>query len=294
MKPGQASRTAEYMALFRALETELPPDQRIIEDGYAFHFLSPTLRNLCSISKITPLNRMMQSYIDYRWPGARTSAIARTRFIDDVMNAELNSGIKQIVILGAGFDARAYRMNAAIHLFEVDHPSTSTAKRELLQQIPGLDLKHVHFVPVNFDSESLSPKMQDAGYDKNIRTLFIWEGVTNYLTDTAVDSTLNWCAQAAAQSKLVFTYVHKRVLDAPEEFYGTRKLFATLHAAGEKWSFGLDPSSVREFLNEREFKLILDLDANDYRQICYGRSANRMRGYEFYRIAVASVENEKH
>ena len=132
--------------------------------------------------------------------------------------------------------------------------------------------------------------MNQAGYDDNLRTLFIWEGVTNYLTESAVDSTLNWCKQATVGSKLVFTYVDKRVLDTPEEFYGTRKIIATLHDAGEQWTFGLEPSSLAEFLSERGLKLDVDLDANDYRQICYGRAASHMRGYEFYRLAISSIK----
>ena len=84
-------------------------------------------------------------------------------------------------------------------------------------------------------------RMSAAGYDPRRRTLFIWEGVTNYLTEDAVDGTLRWCAGAAAGSTVVFTYVHRQVLDAPQAFYGTEKLFTTLSAAGERWTFGLDP-----------------------------------------------------
>ena len=76
--------------------------------------------------------------------------------------------------------------------------------------------------------------MNSAGYDPSLRTLFIWEGVTNYLSEAAVDVTLCWCAKAAVGSTLVFTYVHRQVLDSPEDFEGTGELLATLRAAGER------------------------------------------------------------
>ena len=106
MKEGQASRTAEYMALFRALESTLPANRRIVEDVFATAFLSPRLRFIVGLSKLPLLGGLVPAFIDYRWPGARSSGVARTRFIDDAVVAALNSGINQVVMLGAGFDAR--------------------------------------------------------------------------------------------------------------------------------------------------------------------------------------------
>lgn len=131
--------------------------------------------------------------------------------------------------------------------------------------------------------------MQAAGYDGRRRTLFIWEGVTNYLTEDAVDATLRWCAASAAGSRLIFTYVHRQVLTEPEAFEGAQALLQTLRAANEEWTFGLDPSVLSGFLAARGLQLLEDLGAADYRARYYGRAAERMRGYEFYRIAVAEV-----
>jgi methyltransferase (TIGR00027 family) len=238
------------------------------------------------------VGELIRAHIDRRWPGARTSAVARTRFIDDQAEVALGSGTEQVVILGAGFDARAYRIAAMARVavvFEVDHPSTSAAKRTIVQAMLASVPRHVRFVPVDFNSEPLQGRMSAAGYDPRRRTLFIWEGVTNYLTEDAVDGTLRWCASAAAGSTVVFTYVHRHVLDAPQAFYGTEKLFMTLSAAGERWTFGLDPFQLSSFLAERGLVLSEDVGASDYRALYLGRAAMRMRGYEFYRIAVARV-----
>lgn len=291
MKKGQASRTAEYVALFRALETTRSANRRLFEDRFAREFLTPGLRFVVALSKVPPLGDLLRAYIDHHWPGARTSAVARTRFIDDAVEAAVRSAIQQVVILGAGFDARAYRIEtmARIAVFEVDHPSTSAAKRRLVAATLGSVPQHVRFVSIDFDVEPLPAAMASAGFDPHRRTLFIWEGVTNYLTEEAVDGTLRWCAGAAPGSRVLFTYVHRQVLDAPQTFEGTEKLFGTLHAAGEHWTFGLDPAGVPEFLGQRGLVLDEDVGACDYRARYFGRAASCMRGYEFYRIAVARI-----
>jgi len=131
--------------------------------------------------------------------------------------------------------------------------------------------------------------MAAAGYAPSRRTLFLWEGVTNYLRADAVDSTLRWCARAPAGSRVVFTYVHADVLSQPAKYAGTEQLFATLAAAGEPWTFGLDPAKLAEFLRGRGLELERDLGAVEYRRLAYGERSTGMRGYEFYRIAVARV-----
>jgi methyltransferase (TIGR00027 family) len=292
MKEGRASRTAEYMALFRALEATRSAGRRVFEDRFAAAFLSPRLRLVVSLSKVPVVGALVRVYIDRRWPGARTSAVARTRFIDDAAEVALRSAIDQVVILGAGFDARAYRIAAMARVavvFEVDHPSTSATKRTIVQAALTSLPRYVRFVPVDFNSEPLQGRMSAAGYDPRRRTLFIWEGVTNYLTEDAVDGTLRWCAGAAAGSTVIFTYVHRQVLDAPQAFDGTEKLFATLSAVGERWTFGLDPSQLSDFLAQRGLVLSEDVGASDYRALYFGNAAMRMRGYEFYRIAIARV-----
>jgi methyltransferase (TIGR00027 family) len=291
MQQGRASRTAEYMALFRALESARPADRRLFTDPFATAFLRPRLRLVVALSRLPALGGRINRFIDGRWPGARTSGIARTRFIDEAVRAAVDSGVEQAVILGAGFDARPYRLAALSGrtTFEVDHPSTSAAKQRVLAAVLRTPPAHVRFVPVDFDSERLESAMAAAGYDAGRRTLFIWEGVTNYLTEGAVDETLRWCARAAPGSTVVFTYVHRQVLDDPETFAGTGALFSTLGASQERWTFGLDPSRLESYLAERGLVLGEDQGAADYRARGYGPAAAAMRGYEFYRIAVAHV-----
>ena len=109
MKAGQASRTAQHMALFRAMESTLPARRRLFEDQLATKALPRGLHIVAALSKVPGIGKVLRTFIDHNWPGGRTSGVARTRFIDDEAKMALACGIEQVVILGAGFDARAYR-----------------------------------------------------------------------------------------------------------------------------------------------------------------------------------------
>jgi methyltransferase (TIGR00027 family) len=294
MKEGHASRTAEYMALFRALESSLPAGRRLFDDPFARDFLGPSLAFVVRLGNLPGLRELVLRIIDRRWPGARSSGVARTRFIDDAVGAALEEQLEQLVVLGAGFDSRAYRL-PCLHktsVFEVDHPDTLRRKRTALTRALGVFPHHVRFVSTDFNQDDLEQAMAAAsggGYRESARTLFLWEGVTNYLTEAAVDATLRWCSRAAPGSRLVFTYIERAVLEHPQSFFGTEKLFATLEAAGEAWTWGIEPCALPEFLAQRGLSLEQDVGAEEYRRLYWGERARNMRGYEFYRIAVARV-----
>ena len=291
MKENEASRTAEFMALFRALETQLSPEKRLFNDPFAKNFLSPSYLWVLRLAKIPLLSTALIAYIDHRWPGARTSGVARTRLIDDEIKGLLDKGIRQVVFLGAGFDSRAYRLAGLdkVTVFEVDHPATSVPKREKMEKISGSLPVNVHFIEINFNEEDLETIMNRAGYNEQDHTLFVWEGVTNYLTVEAVESTLCWCSKAASKSWVIFTYIDKKVLTSPESFYGTKNVSRMLKNVDEKWTFGIDPFELASFLKKQGLRLETDIGATEYRKLYFQESSLRMRGYEFYRVATASI-----
>jgi methyltransferase (TIGR00027 family) len=147
----------------------------------------------------------------------------------------------------------------------------------------------VRFVASDFTQQRLEAAVSAAGYRSTVRSLFLWEGVTNYLTEAAVDSTLRWCAGAAPGSRLIFTYIDVAVLTHPERFFGANRLLSTLQNVDEKLTFGIDPSKSRDFVAARGLTLETDVGAAEYRRCYFGAAAGAMRGHEFYRVAVASV-----
>jgi len=291
VKQGQASRTAEYVALFRAIESALPPDRRLFEDPFAARFLSPPLALVARLARLPGAANLISAFIDRRWAGARSWVVARTRLIDDALIEALARGIGQVVILGAGFDSRAYRLSRlqGVPVFEVDHPDTLAKKRRVLGAA-SIDVpSNIRFVASDFHVDDLDVAMAEAGYSRAVPTFLLWEGVTAYLTAAAVDATLRWCAQSASSSQLVFTYVHRAILDDPSAFAGTGRLSAALRAAGERWTFGLDPAELTSYLRDRGLHLEEDVGSADY-LARYGPSLReRVGDYDFYRLAIAKV-----
>jgi methyltransferase (TIGR00027 family) len=294
MKIGQASRTAEYNALFRALESARAPQCRIIEDQLATLFLRQPLRSVTRVLHSSALATVSR-YIDRRQPGVRPTVVARTRLIDDYLIAAVRDGISQIVILGAGFDTRAYRI-AGIEgacVFEVDHPDTSAVKQQRIRQVLGELPAHVRYLTMDFDNGSLDDALTRAGFDAAYRTFFIWEGVTNYLTEDAVNATLAVVSKASEGSRLVFTYVHHDILRNPERFAGGVRLHRRLSRFGEQFTFGLDPAHVSHFLAAHGLRLIDDIGSVEYRARFLGARGDHLKGHEFYHVAVADVGNAK-
>jgi methyltransferase (TIGR00027 family) len=291
MISGRSSRTAEYVAFFRACESVRPKHKRLFFDPFAKHFIRRSLRIAVWFSKIPLLGASVPWYADRRLPGARSSAIARTRLIDDATTQALQENIRQIVILGAGFDCRAYRLPGinSTTVFEVDHQATLAWKLSCLHAaLPQLP-PNVRFVQADFNRESVPQLLAQAGFDASLPAMFLWEGVSNYLTSEAVDAVLRTVSTCAPGSRIVFTYVHSGALDGSVHFEGAPKLLDDVKQLGEPWTFGLNPCTVPEFLRQRGLQLDRDASASEYRAQLYGTDAKQMKGYEFYHVAIAHV-----
>lgn len=291
MEANTASRTAEYMAFYRAMESARSRNKRLFTDPFAIHFLQPWLRRAVMLSRIPYLGTAIAWYADRRAPGARTSAIARTRLIDDIVSEALREGMPQVVILGAGFDCRIYRLlgMSSVTAFEVDHPATVSAKRSTLRKLIAPLPPNVHFVEIDFSRQSLAEVLQLAGFDSGRSTVFIWEGVTNYLTADAVDAVLRYVASCADGSWVVFTYVHRGALNGSGRFADASKIVNNVAKLGEPWTLGLIPEELHSYLEDRGLRLDRDDDARRYRSTYFGKTAESMNGYDFYHVAVASV-----
>ena len=285
----RGSRTAEVVALFRALETLEPARERLFADPYARPFLRPAARLLVGLAGLPPVRRRVLRVIDRKWPGARTSGVARTRLVDDCLRRALTDGTRQVLILGAGFDARAWRMPemAGARVFEIDHPLTQAEKRRRVGQAAARQ-SLVTYVPVDFNRQTLDAELRRSDFDVDARTFVLWEGVTNYLTDAAVDVTLRAIAALVPRgSELLFTYVHRGLLDGSVPFDGGPGMLERVRNAGEPWTWGLDPREMPAYLAARGFTLDEDLSADDYRARYFGEAARSMKGYSFYRAVLA-------
>ena len=278
--------------MFRALESAGPQGVRRFRDPLAVCFLGRSMRTAVAAAKKSRMvHAMLARFIDRRWPGARVSGVARTIFIDNALREALRSDVEQVVILGAGYDSRAYRIDEMkrIAVFEVDRAETQRHKRERLLCALGSLPRHVEFVEMDFARDALSRALTSAGFAPERKTFFIWEGVTHYLELQAVDATMRFVGGCAAGSTLAFTYVHRGLLDGSAAFTISPNVVRYLDDAGERWKSGFYPGELREYLRARGLRLIEDLGAIEYGARCMGAESEQMRGYEFYHIALARV-----
>ena len=284
-----ASRTAQYVALYRALETIERGRPRLFEDPFAIRFLSPSLVTIVRAARTARMQAAIAARADYRAPGARTSAIGRTRIIDDEVRRAVAAGTRQLVILGAGYDCRAHRLAelAETTVYEVDRPETQEEKRARLGKGVRED---VHYVAVDFLRDDVAERLAAAGWDAGAPTVFLWEGVTNYLTAAAVHEVLAWIGRSAPGSTLVFTYIHGGVLDGSVEFEGGAKMRDNVSELGEPWTFGLHPHEVEPLLARFGMTLRENFGADEYRRRA-GLSGD-LPGYGFYRLAIACKKGD--
>ena len=291
MRTGSASQTAEYVALFRAIETARPEGERLFSDPLAAAFLTGRLKRGALAARMPLGADAVSKYIDTRWPGPRPSAVVRTRVIDDAVRDAIGAGCAQLVLLGAGYDTRAYRLpqTAGIAAFEVDHPATQAIKREVLEQeLPAIP-ETVRFVGVDFERDSLADALDAAGLQRDVKTCVVWEGVFSYLTIEAIDATLGWCVSACPPgSRVILTYLDQQVVGERGE---RSAWIAAVEDAGEPFITGLDPAHAPRFFAERGLELLSDESTRESAARLRPDDADEMPG--FYRVAELEVSSRQ-
>jgi len=284
------------MAFYRAAELAKPENERLYYDPIAKDFLRMPLRLLIR-SRL--LSGMIIWFFTERWvPGGVGVVLARSRYIDDCLGDCLAEGIGQLVILGAGYDSRAYRFGVLkrdVKVFEVDHPATQTAKTRKLRRLLGSLPSHVVYAPVDLMKGDLDKRLFDSGYDRNLNTLFICEGVSYYLSAQAVDEVLAFVASNSAKgSSIVFDYFVQTTADkAGESGISRKKLEQIAQSAkrhGEPVIFRMRPESVGEFLSRRGFQLKANVTAQDLKRLYFKGRNHRRRVSAHLAVVHATVE----
>ena len=178
--------------------------------------------------------------------------ISRTAFIDSIFVNALNEEIPQIVFLGAGYDTRPYRFIDIIKstkIFELDITPTQHKKIEALKKSNVKIPASLVYMPVNFKTEKLEDVITKAGFDKNKKTLFIWEGVMYYLTPEAVASTFKFIKQNSPEGSTVcFDFLNEKM----ESVY-----------AAEPFLFWIQKDNIESLLSKYGFKIITHLDSSE-------------------------------
>ena len=280
----RASTTAQGIAFARALESGKPADERICYDPLARRLISPVFYLFC---------KFFAGYAERKGPGVLGFLVARCRYIDDYLQACLEAGLDQLVILGAGLDSRAYRfeqLKEHVRVFEVDHPATQQVKLGKLEKIFGELPVHVTYVPIDFNQETLQ-KLFDFGFNPQSKTLFIWEGVAHYLTAEAVDQTLSFVSKhSGTGSSIIFDYVYTSALTTAHKRGEIIRMQRAKRYTGEGLVFGIEEGQVDEFLRVRGYTQIQNVTSEDLKR-AYFTGVNQTRTIApIYAIVHATVK----
>lgn len=253
--PGQPSRTSIVVAALRAFGAREPDASVRNPDVLAGRLI--TAADLQLIAEHPISHSLNENYSkarrDVEVRGMSNLIIIRTRFIDDEMKRALERGATQVVILGAGFDTRAYRFAELLgekKVFEVDYRSTQELKKRRLEAVLSAIPSRVRFVEIDFKTDILRDVLIAAGYQPAEKTFFIWEGVSMYLSEQAVRDTLLTIANHSAPgSGLVMDFAGQAMIDVLKDFPNLPQHKYTT-AWGEPWIFGLPDAREREFFRE--------------------------------------------
>ena len=267
--------TAQGVAKQRLIETIAGPEKSVINDPYADKFVIGS-----GVIKLMGhrLNVWLSSKLA---PGFHEHLISRTRFIDDLIEKSAKEGVQQYVILGAGYDSRANRLNLppSLKIFEVDQPEVSDIKlSKLPKDLPNLE--NITYVNVDFSYQSLSEQLLTAGFDQTKSTIITLEGVSQYITKEAVSSTIQELSLITKDARSIFfmSYVDELLNKDPEACFGKgypnpskkANLIQTLSAkVGEPWISFYRDEEVESILAENGYAIKENVTLEDLNSLYF-------------------------
>ena len=257
--------TAEGAAALRAAGA-LEPDPAVrCPDDFAAGFLGGF--NVSSLAKHRLTRPLFLRRANAQVPGAYPYEIARTKFIDEALEAEAGSGLDELVLLGAGLDSRPYRFTEllrGVRVFEIDHPTSQSSKRQRLMRLLGHVPEGVSFVPVDFTREELAARLASAGHDERAATMFVWSGVSPYLPEEAVSAVLEWVAgHANPRTSIVFDACWAEAIDGSRDYFGAAELRRAVAKVGEPLRWGIPEGRVDEALSRFCLRVVAAYDENE-------------------------------
>lgn len=288
--------TAQGVAKQRLIETLAEPEERIINDPYADRFV-------LGASVIKFMGHRLNVWLAQKLvPGFHEHLISRTRFIDDLVKKNSASGVEQYVILGAGYDSRAHRLElpSSLRIFEVDQPEVQARKRSKLPEELS-NSENMTYVAVDFTHQSLTEQLINAGFDQNKSTVFTLEGVSQYITKEALSSTIKEVAALTqrASSTFFISYVSDLFDKNPEACFGKGYPNAEKRAklimygsakVGEPWISFYGAEEIENVLSQNGYSVkenvtLKDLNSRYFAPVGRALSENQLLQLEHFVMA---------
>lgn len=242
MRDEKSSFTAAFVAYARGLGHTLPEGARLMHDPFGTRFAVPII----SVWPVKLWARVARTFVVYMQVRSRTFDDVVTKFIEE-------EGGRQIVILGAGFDCRAVRLvkRDDVKVFEIDHPATQARKKHVLSEAGATSRStYVEWDFAKRHVRELPAALAALGFDASKPSCTLWEGVTMYLNEEAIDASARAVhAYASPGSAFVFNYVEAEMLAKPA-LLGHLASFV-VNRAGEPFTWGWNPAQLPAWLAER-------------------------------------------
>ena len=288
--------TAQGVAKQRLIETIAGPDKRVINDPYADSFVIGS-------GFIKLMGHKLNAWLSEKLaPGFHEHLIARTKFIDELIEKSAINGIEQYVILGAGYDSRAHRLElpSSLKIFEVDQPEVSDNKlAKLPKELPNSE--NVTYVNIDFSYQSLTDQLIGAGFDQEKSTIFTLEGVSQYITKEAVSSTIKELASLTRDTNSIFfmSYVDELLDKNPEACFGEgypnpakkASLIKGLSAkVGEPWISFYSCAEIEDLLLQNGYSIQENVTLEDLNSLYFspvGRTLNENQIFKLEHFVVA-------
>jgi methyltransferase (TIGR00027 family) len=288
--------TAQGVAKQRLIETIAGADKRVINDPYADSFVIGS-------GFIKLMGHKLNAWLSEKLaPGFHEHLIARTKFIDELIQKSAVNGTEQYVILGAGYDSRAHRLElpSSLQIFEVDQPEVSDNKlAKLPKQLPNSD--NVTYVNIDFSYQSLTEQLIGAGFDQKKSTIFTLEGVSQYITKEAVSSTIKELASLTRDTNSIFfmSYVDELLDKNPEACFGEgypnpakkASLIKGLSAkVGEPWISFYNGAEIEDLLSQNGYSIEENVTLEDLNSLYFspvGRTLNENQIFKLEHFVVA-------
>jgi methyltransferase (TIGR00027 family) len=281
------SQTAEIVCALRAVESRRPAGRRLIDDPYAHRFVTTRMYRMLCGNRVTAA--LARPVFDRRYPGYLAIVLLRNRRHEQLVAESLAEGVEQVVLLGAGFDSTALRLDLGdATVFEVDAAPTLRVKRAVIERAGLTPRTHTRYVECDFERDSLPERLVKHGFDPHAPALVAWWGVSLFLTEDAVHATMADIASLTAPgSRFAFDYVHASVVDGTTTFPGALRARAAVIRRGEPYRFGLSPERAPGFVRGYGFTVDDNLSIPDLAARYGGRRGFPYSTDDFFGVITA-------
>jgi methyltransferase (TIGR00027 family) len=260
------SGTAFVVAEFRAEENRAP---------------RPLYRDTVVELFLTDESKRAARQIAAAFPLAKDLVPIRTRYFDDVLDQQLRSNVRQVVILGSGLDTRAVRKAAAgVTYYEIDDPATLEMKRAGYEE-QGLALD-LTFIPGDYVTDGLIDLLDENGFDFTLPTYIIWEGNTMYLPRQRVISVLTELRRHLIRFRVSFDYMAEAVIAKTTGDAGVTRFVESFARMGAPWVSGI--RDIRSFAREVGLTVFENVQADQLYTIYRRRRRVRSPIFHFYSV----------